>query len=88
MHTYDAILYNGDSGAVFVRGTTEVVAERIQRYFDNGREPGLVEALRSGYRAATMKPAVKLAAAKPAAGKKAAAKKTAKKAAGKKTAKK
>jgi hypothetical protein len=33
-HAYDAFLYMVDSGTVFRRGSLDVVAERIQVYFD------------------------------------------------------
>lgn len=34
VHLYDAFVYAVDSGTVFRRGTTEVVAERIQFHFE------------------------------------------------------
>jgi hypothetical protein len=34
VHRYDAFVYAVDSGTVFRRGTTEVVAERIQFHFE------------------------------------------------------
>ena len=87
-HAYDAFLYNVDSGTVFKRGTTEVVAERIQCYFDQAADEALEAALQAGYHAAckarrgeaqaaaTKKasPAKKVAAKKASGGKTAAAK--------------
>ena len=98
-HRYDAFLYNVDSGTVFRRGTTEVVAEMIQCYFDQADDEAFEAALQDGYRAAcaeraAAKKAAKKAtkageAAKKATAKKATAKKaTAKKATVKKAAKK
>jgi hypothetical protein len=55
-HKYDPVLYNGDSGTVFARGTTEVVAEMIQFHFDEAREPGLDDALQEAYCEATADP--------------------------------
>ena len=81
-HRYDAFLYNVDSGTVFRRGTTEVVAEMIQCYFDQADDEDFEAALQAGYRAACAERAAekKKAAKKVAkAGKKAAAKKVAKK---------
>jgi hypothetical protein len=77
-HRYDAFLYNVDSGTVFRRGTTEVVAEMIQCYFDQADDEEFEAALQAGYRAAGVERA---AAGKKVAkaGKKAAAKKVAKK---------
>lgn len=49
---YDAFLYNVDSGTVFRRGTTEVVAEMIQCYFDQADDEQFEAALQVGYRAA------------------------------------
>ena len=51
-HRFDVFLYNVDSGAVFRRGTTEVVAERIQCHFDHGEDKTLLAALQAGYHAA------------------------------------
>jgi hypothetical protein len=48
---YDALLYMGDSGTVFRRGTQEVVAERIQTYFE-GKDKALSKEMQQAYHAA------------------------------------
>ena len=48
---YDALLYMGDSGTVFRRGTEEVVSERIQTYF-GGKDEALAKEMQQAYRAA------------------------------------
>ena len=88
-HRYDAFLYNVDSGTVFRRGTTEVVAEMIQCYFDQADDEAFEAALQDGYRAACAERAAGKKAAKKATKAGEAAKKaTAKKATVKKAAKK
>jgi hypothetical protein len=49
---YEAYLYMSDSGTVFRRGTTEIVAERIQVYFQADGSAALGDALLEAYRAA------------------------------------
>lgn len=89
-HRYDAFLYNVDSGTVFRRGTTEVVAEMIQCYFDQADDEDFEAALQAGYRAACAERAAEKKKAAKKAGKKAAKKvaKAGKKATVKKVAKK
>jgi hypothetical protein len=47
---YEAFLYVVDSGTVFRRGTTEIVAERIQTYFQ-AKDEAFADALREAYHA-------------------------------------
>jgi hypothetical protein len=49
---YVAFLYMADSGTVFDRATSAVVAQRIQTYFGETNDKPLAEALNDGYRVA------------------------------------
>lgn len=48
-HVYDAYRYCGDTGKVFVAGTTRVVASLIQMQIDGCRDPGLGLALQQAF---------------------------------------
>jgi hypothetical protein len=50
-HRYDAFMYMADSGTVFRRGTTEVVAEVVQCGFQ-GRDRAFAHRLEQAYRRA------------------------------------
>lgn len=56
VHTHDLLLHNVDSGAVFTRGTTEVVARRIQLDYESDTDPLLAAALQSAHREARLRP--------------------------------